>query len=432
MADLFSSTTRDVQRVLANSRRVARRHRQKVLTPDHLLLGLLQLSGSQAEVVLKGLQVNLDHLQARLEARLKIDARERQAGSVEDRGEPAVGYSGRGFQLSTDAAAILEQAQAEASENHLDFVDTRLLVLGMLRCPQSSAGQLLGQYGLTPEQFREAAHLADQAPVNLPRFQSPDLSRAAVPIRPSPIFLALLVITAVSGYLAYAGIGNPRGGVFLFVTGAWVVSVALHEFGHALVAFLGGDESVVHKGYLTLNPLKYTHPVFSILVPLLFLFMGGIGLPGGAVYINPAAIRKSGMRALASAAGPLATLLCGVICALPFLFGWHYALWEGHEAFWAGLGFLLFLQIMGLCLNLLPLPGLDGFGIMEPFLAPEMVYKINMIRPFSFFLLFALLSYDTPISQWFWDGIWQIAMGIDWSLGFLVSEGYHLFRFWAT
>jgi len=260
------------------------------------------LSGSQAETVLKGLQVKLDHLQARLEARLKIDAREQRAGSGEDRGEPTVGYSGRGFQLSTDAAAILEQAQVEASENHLDFVDT----------------------------------------------------------------------------------------------------------------------------------LKYTHPVFSIFVPLLFLFIGGIGLPGGAVYINPAAIRKSGMRALASAAGPLATLLCAVICALPFLFGWHYALWEGHEAFWSGLGFLLFLQIMGLCLNLLPLPGLDGFGVMEPFLAPETVYKINIIRRFSFFLLFALLSYNKLISQWFRDGIWQIAMWINWDLGFLVSEGYHLFRFWPN
>ena len=75
------------------------------------------------------------------------------------------------------------------------------------------------------------------------------------------------------------------------------------------------------------DTLKYTHPVFSIFVPLLFLFIGGIGLPGGAVYINPAAIRKSGMRALASAAGPLATLLCAMICALPFLFGWHSA-WQ--------------------------------------------------------------------------------------------------------
>ena len=66
----------------------------------------------------------------------------------------------------------------------------------------------------------------------------------------------------------------------------WKAQVALHEFGHALVAFWGGDRSVVDKGYLTLNPLKYTHPFLSLVLPMLILVLGGIGLPGGAVYIN--------------------------------------------------------------------------------------------------------------------------------------------------
>jgi Zn-dependent protease len=425
MTDLLSSTTREAQRVLANSSRIARRHGQAVVIPDHLLLGLLQLPGSPSEAILKQLQVNLAHLRVRLEARIKLEARHGQ-------GEVAVGYTGQGIQFSAESAAILAQARAEAGESNLDSIDTQSLVLGMLRCPESSAGQLLRQYGVTAERFRNAARLAGQPPANLPRVQARDLSPTALPIRPSPVFLVLLAITAASAYLAYAGIGNPRAGVFVFVTGGWIISVALHEFGHALTAFLGGDESVVHKGYLTLNPLKYTHPVFSIFIPLMFLFMGGIGLPGGAVYINPAAIRKSGMRSLASAAGPLATLACAGICALPFLMGWHYALGEGREAFWSGLGFLLFLQIMGLCLNLLPLPGLDGFGVMEPFLSPDLAYRANMIRPFSFLLLFALLSYDTPVSAAFWNGVWQIAMGIDWSLGLLVAEGYDLFRFWTS
>ncbi|MFQ3628339.1 MAG: site-2 protease family protein, partial [Cyanobacteriota bacterium] len=44
--------------------------------------------------------------------------------------------------------------------------------------------------------------------------------------------------------------------VALFVFVVWIASVCLHEFGHALVAYWGGDRSVKEKGYLTLNPLK--------------------------------------------------------------------------------------------------------------------------------------------------------------------------------
>jgi Zn-dependent protease len=63
---------------------------------------------------------------------------------------------------------------------------------------------------------------------------------------------------------------------FLVVLVGWIFSLCLHEFSHALVAYYGGDTSVRDKGYLTFNPLKYTHPLYSIVLPLLFLVMGGI------------------------------------------------------------------------------------------------------------------------------------------------------------
>ncbi len=207
--------------------------------------------------------------------------------------------------------------------------------------------------------------------------------------------------------------------------------VVLHEFGHALVAFWSGDESVVNKGYLTLNPLKYTHPFLSIVLPIIFLIMGGIGLPGGAVYINHLAIRSKFRRSLTSAAGPMATLLCALILVLPFVFEWHLASLETRAEFWAGLAFLAFLQILGLLLNLLPIPGLDGFGILEPFLPPEISEKFNFIRPFSFFLIYGLLSWDTPMRTEFWDGVWRVVSWISWDLAWLVGAGFDLYRFWV-
>ena len=46
---------------------------------------------------------------------------------------------------------------------------------------------------------------------------------------------------------------------FLIVGVGWVFSVCVHEFAHAVVAYRGGDRTVADKGYLTMNPLKYTH-----------------------------------------------------------------------------------------------------------------------------------------------------------------------------
>ena len=61
---------------------------------------------------------------------------------------------------------------------------------------------------------------------------------------------------------------------------AWVMSVVLHELGHGIVAYLGGDYTIRERGGLTLNPLQYIDPVFSLLIPALILIVGGVPLPG--------------------------------------------------------------------------------------------------------------------------------------------------------
>ncbi len=63
----------------------------------------------------------------------------------------------------------------------------------------------------------------------------------------------------------------------VFMLSGWITSVCLHEFGHALAAHLGGDTEVARAGYLTLNPLRYSHPLLSIVLPVLFLVSGGLG-----------------------------------------------------------------------------------------------------------------------------------------------------------
>src|SRR5688500_1132973 len=103
---------------------------------------------------------------------------------------------------------------------------------------------------------------------------------------------------------------------FIIVLLGWIFSLFLHEFSDALVEYYGGDYTVLEEGYLTFNPLKYTHPFFSIILPLVFLLLGGIGLPGGAVYIERWRIRNRFLLSAMSLAGPLSNLLVAIILAI--------------------------------------------------------------------------------------------------------------------
>jgi Zn-dependent protease len=211
---------------------------------------------------------------------------------------------------------------------------------------------------------------------------------------------------------------------FLVVIVGWVFSLCLHEFSHALVAYLGGDTTVREKGYLTFNPLKYTHPVYSILVPLIFLMMGGIGLPGGAVYIEKWRLRTRNWVSAVSLAGPLSNLLLAIVLALVLSFAPPTT-----TGIWPGLAFLALLQVMALVLNLIPLPPFDGYGVIEPFLNSATRELMDRTRGYMVFIVFIVLWYVPFVSDLFWGGISLLAQVIGIPLS-LASAGYDQFLFW--
>ncbi len=219
-----------------------------------------------------------------------------------------------------------------------------------------------------------------------------DLNQRRGAVRPSPLFLAFVALTAGGGALAWTSDepGSRLGdlGVFLFVLGGWVVSLCLHEFAHAYAAYRAGDRSVEARGYLTLNPFKYAHPVLSIALPLFFIVQGGIGLPGGAVYLHRHAFRSRAMQSVAAGAGPATNIVFAAV--LLSVAGGHT---DGdHLRFWSGLAFLGFLQVTAAVLNLLPIPGLDGWAIIEPYLDPKIAQGAEKIKPWGMLGVIVLLQ----------------------------------------
>lgn len=210
---------------------------------------------------------------------------------------------------------------------------------------------------------------------------------------------------------------------FFVVLVGWIFSLCLHEFSHALVAYWGGDWTVREKGYLTFNPLKYTHPVYSLLLPLLFLVMGGIGLPGGAVYIETWRLRNRYWLSAMSLAGPMANLLVAAVLAVLL-----NVTSIGSTAYGPGLAFLAFLQIMAVVLNLIPVPPFDGYGVIDPFLPEGLRMQVAQVRGAFIWIVFLVLWFVPFAGRLLFSVVLTISavLGIP---GALISLGYEQFRF---
>ncbi len=211
---------------------------------------------------------------------------------------------------------------------------------------------------------------------------------------------------------------------FAIVLFGWIFSLCLHEFSHALVAYYSGDYTVREKGYLTFNPLKYTHPLFSIVLPLLFLVMGGIGLPGGAVYIERWRIRNRFLLSAVSLAGPLANLLIAILLGIVLRFSPTL-----DPSLLPGLSFLLVLQVSAVLFNSIPLPPFDGYNVLEPFLNESIRRLVDRVRDVTIWIIFLLFWFVPAVANSFWSTVFRVSttLGVDWSQ---VVLGLQRFRFW--
>ncbi len=416
MPNIYDRFSAEAMHVMRRSRQMMEEAGEGQVLPEHYLAAMTDLVHCDARNALEKYGVNFPLLLQRL-----IAARsEWPSGQLTD--QPARSY------MSAAARAVVDQALMEATLGANLTITTRHLLLGIFSLPERPGAKLLAQMNAS----RDALRAYDAPSVE----RGGDRQEQVVtgnPFAISPVFLGILAAAVATGWAAYAQISESGFFVFLFVVCGWLISLAVHEFGHAVVAYYAGDRSVAKKGYLTLNPLKYTHPILSIAMPMLWLIIGGIGLPGGAVYIDTQAIKQERSFIYISAAGPLGTLAFAILLAAIFLFTEIFMPWlpYEHPQLWGGLGLLFFFQITSLVINLLPLPGLDGYGIIEPFLSPKTRATMRSVSGLSFLLLFFLFMQDTPIRDFFWEFVFRCVTFFPIDPGF-VGLGYQLFRFWEN
>lgn len=383
----FTSSGREVVEL---AQRVASLKSAAQTEPLHLLGAIVLLPRNAAHRALVNLNVDVDGL------RRSTDV----AGIDVSRSAPSA-------PIGAATRYLLINAHREAQQLGHYRVDALHLLLALLYKDSPATAERLESAGLSIYAIRQYLTAPGSTPKDARQRPLPSFDGA---LRISPVFAIPFGAMLIGG--AGLWIGPPSPLIvplsLLFVLGGWVTSLCIHEFGHALVAYLGGDRSVAAAGYLSLNPLKYTHPLLSVVLPIAFLLIGGIGLPGGAVYINEPAIRSDWWRTFASAAGPLGNLLFAIVI------GWPFLVFQGQPPFgdlhlWAAVAFLVFLQITAIVLNLIPIPPFDGFGMLAPWLSIELRVMANRLGMLPLLVLFLLLFYGGPFSASFWNLIYALS-----------------------
>ena len=207
-------------------------------------------------------------------------------------------------------------------------------------------------------------------------------------------------------------------------------AITLHEAAHGYVARHFGDLTAFAAGRISLNPLRHIDLVGTLIVPLVSLLLADI-LFGWAkpVPVNFANLRNPKKDMLwVAAAGPFTNLLMALGWALALKFGAGLA--PGSSvAVWLVLSAAcgIFVNVILMVLNLLPLPPLDGGRIAVSLLPHRLAWKFAQIERYGFMILIALL-FTGVLGIILWPLINLSISGIGALFGFAPDDLFRLIR----
>ena len=163
--------------------------------------------------------------------------------------------------------------------------------------------------------------------------------------------------------------------LFILIMIALIISLTFHEYGHAIVAKLYGDDTAQKAGRLTLNPVAHIDPGGLLMVVLV-----GFGY-AKPVPTNPANFSSRWATLWVSAAGPGMNLLVAIFTINLYILGleagWSLFEGQGPQFFFI---FLAKINLLLMLFNLIPIGPLDGHYILPYFPAPVVGHAVSLLQ----------------------------------------------------
>jgi len=167
----------------------------------------------------------------------------------------------------------------------------------------------------------------------------------------------------------------------LLLVPALLIAIPLHEVGHALAAYWLGDKSVRYFGYLKPDPRRFLDAYGTIAV-----FLAIVGW-GRRVPIQSNRITTTGQKVLYELGGPAANLALAIVLGIVLRglarAGLPFSYEPGPGLLLAAVYAIVFLNLSVFAFNLLPIPGLDGWNIIEALFRsrnPRFFYEVSTRR----------------------------------------------------
>jgi Zn-dependent protease len=185
---------------------------------------------------------------------------------------------------------------------------------------------------------------------------------------------------------------------------AILVAIPVHEMGHAAAAYLLGDKSVRYFGYFTLNPRRFLDPLGVLAV---FVVLTGWGR---RVPVQPNRIRTTFQHVMHELGGPAANLIVAIGLGLLYRLtglGVETTFSLGFSVIGSILYAIVFLNLSIFAFQLLPVPGLDGWGVVEALFRsrfPHFFFQVNGRRreiqagAFLLVVLYGFLQHSSLLS----------------------------------
>ena len=199
-----------------------------------------------------------------------------------------------------------------------------------------------------------------------------------------------------------------------------LLAMVFHEYAHGWVANRFGDNTAKLEGRLTMNPLAHIDPFGTIILPLLCLLLPGSFFLGWAkpVPINPMRLHNPRRdMALVAVAGPGMNLLLafasgGLLSLLLMIDPTLADSWLPHQPAQplrrdlmgmvlvpvAAMAFYsVFINVVLMAFNLMPIPPLDGGRVLTSLLPPKPAEALSQLEPYGMLIIVALIMFDPQI-----------------------------------